>query len=170
MGKVKIGLVSLKMGDIAVDGGMGTVLTPFTGTVVDTAVMSEEDGTTNDFPIEESDSPFYSETIPGSQTFVFSVYDTDPASLVRLLGGTATTDLSGRSVYEAPDTKPSIEQSFELIDKKGNITEIVRGKVIGKYDKKFQKSGLAKVDVTVTILQPTKSGVKPWREINALNS
>lgn len=166
MPKVKIGLKLLEMGNIAPDGGMGTSLTPLAATVVDTALISEEAPNVTDFPIEEQDDPFYSNSQAGKKTFVFSSYDMDPASLVRLQGGTASVDASGNNVYEAPINKPVIEQSFRLTDQKGNVTEIVRGKVDAIVQHKFQKSGLAQVDVTVTILVPTKAGVAPYRTIN----
>ncbi|WP_343302848.1 hypothetical protein AAHN97_14985 [Chitinophaga niabensis] len=166
MPKVKIGLKLLEMGPIAVDGGMGTVLTPLACTVVDTALLTSEAATVTDFPIEEEDDPYYTSSVAGKKTLTFSSYDMDPASLVRVLGGSATTDASGNNIYEAPSATPVIEQSFRLTDQKGNITEIPRGKVDAIIQQKFQKSGLAQVDVTVTVLKPTKAGVAPYRIIS----
>lgn len=159
--KAEIGLKQFLMGDIAGDGGMGTSLTELGPTVTDTAILSDEAPTTTDFPVEEYDTPFYTQITPGKSTVALSIYDVEPASLVRVLGGTISVDASGNNVWEAPLETPQIEQSVRLITQKNGIIDIPRGKVSGIKQFNFRKSALFQLDITVDILKPEKDGVAP---------
>lgn len=89
MAKKSIGLESIKMGNVAADGGMGTALTQVGATVSDTASLTTEEGSTTDFKIEESDAPFYSiQSDPGKQVLAWSTYDVDLDTIARFYGGT----------------------------------------------------------------------------------
>ncbi|GAA0561545.1 hypothetical protein [Chitinophaga japonensis] len=159
--KAEIGLKQFLMGDIAGDGGMGTSLTELGPTVTDTAILSDEAPTTTDFNVEEYDYPFYSEITPGKSTVALSVYDVEPASLVRVLGGTASIDASGNNVWEAPRTAPIIEQSVRLITKKGGTVDIPHARISAIKQFNFRKTALFQVELTITILLPDKDGVAP---------
>lgn len=161
MAKAEIGLKQFLMGDVAPDGGMGTVLTELGPTVIDTALLTTEQPTVNDFPVEEKDDPFYTQVTPGKKTVTLSVYDVTPASLVRVLGGTATTDASGNAIWECPQEYPQIEQSLRLITKKNGIVDIPRAKVYAVPQFNFRKSALWQVDISADILIPEKAGVAP---------
>lgn len=161
MAKAEIGLKKFLMGDVAGDGGMGAVLTELGPTVVDTALLTSEAPTTTDFPVEEYDTPFYSQVTPGKDTLTLSVYDVEPASLVRVLGGTVSVDASGNNVWEAPLESPQIEQSCRLITQKNGIVDIPRGKISATKQFNFRKSALFQVDISIDILKPEKEGVSP---------
>jgi hypothetical protein len=65
-----------------------------------------------------------------------------------------------KTTWEAPDTFPDIEQSVELTDKKGNVIQVPRAKISGKFGFSFAKDKLGQLDLIATVLQPTKTGVK----------
>jgi hypothetical protein len=89
MAKKVFGLASLKIADIASDGGMGTALTTVGETVSGTCVMAQEDNTTTDFTIEESSSPIESITsAEGKITLAWSSYNVSTYQLKKLFGGT----------------------------------------------------------------------------------
>lgn len=91
MAKKIFGLSNVNMGDIAGDGGMGTQLVPVGETVSETATMTQEDNTTTEFTIEESDSPVESIVSEvGAVTFAWSSYKVDSATLYKFFGGTMT--------------------------------------------------------------------------------
>lgn len=152
--KYKLGLVSVRMGDIAGDGGMGTVLTSIGDTVAGSASLTTEEAQSQDFTIEESDSPVLSiQTEADKIVLNFSTYNASALNLQRLFGGTVSGE-----VWEAPDNIPTLEQSVELTWKQGGRLDIPRGQVKAKLDISFKKDALSKIDITVTVLQPTKVG------------
>lgn len=159
MATKSIGLTSWKMGAIAGDGGMGTSLTQVGATVADSAAMTTETGTTSDFNIEESDSPFYSiESTPGRVVLALSTFDVDLDTMARFWGGTVTA--GPPKVWEMPDTLPVIERSIELNTKDGWKIEIVRASITARMQWNLKKTALAQLDLEAVILQPTKAATK----------
>lgn len=154
--KARIGLKSIEFGDVAADGGMGTVLAEFGATVSQTALLSNEAPTVTDFPIEEQSVPFYSVSVDGKTTIAWSSYNVEPASLVLVKGGTVTSDASG-TTWNAPDETPNIEKSLKVTMKDGTIVTVPRCKVDAVFQWNFQKDKLAQVDLTFTILKPEKA-------------
>lgn len=160
MAKKSIGLTSIKMGAIAGDGGMGTVLTQIGATVSETAGITTEEGTVTDFSIEESDSPFFSiESAPGNVRFNWSTYDVDLDTVTRLWGGVVTAAAGGvgRS-WDMPDTLPVIERSIEILTKDGWTVKIVRLSIVARLQWNLQKTKLAQIDIAGTVLKPEKAG------------
>lgn len=88
MSKHIFGLKSVKMGPIADDGGMGTVLTTVGETVSGTFEMTTTDPTITDILIEESDSPIESISQEGITQIAWSTYDVSGDQLVKFFGGT----------------------------------------------------------------------------------
>lgn len=89
MAKKVFGLASVKVADIAGDGGMGTNLVTVGETVQGTAKFSQEDNTTTQFNIEESDSPVESIiSAVGKISFAWSSYNIKYYILKKLFGGT----------------------------------------------------------------------------------
>lgn len=160
MGKYKLGLVAIKMGDIEADGGMGTSLAPVGDTVSGTAVLSTEEAQKTDFKIEESDSPVLSiKTDADTMTLAWSTYANDADTLIKFFGGTKVAATSGAGeIWQAPDVIPEIEQSIELEWKQGGKLRIVRAKVSAALNMSFKRDTLSQVDITATVLQPTKAG------------
>lgn len=89
MAKKVFGLASLKIADIAGDGGMGTNLQTVGETVSGTAVTSQGDNTSTEFTIEESSSPIESiVSAEGKITVAWSSYRVDYITMKKLFGGT----------------------------------------------------------------------------------
>jgi hypothetical protein len=87
--KYDLGLMNAMMGDVAVDGDMGTSLIAVGDTVADSATMTTASDTTVDFKTEESDSPVKTiVTVPGTITITWSTYNNSVDQLVSLFGGT----------------------------------------------------------------------------------
>lgn len=159
MAQKSIGLSLLRLGAVGATGGMGATLTALGATVADTAVITTEEGSTTDFNIEESDSPFYSFlSTPGKVVFNWSTYDVDTSTLQRFFGGAAPAGTP--AVWEMPDTIPTLEQSIEITTKDLWKIEIVRASVLARLQWAFQKTKLAQIDFTATVLQPTLTGTK----------
>lgn len=161
--KRSIGLASLKIGDIASDGGMGTTLTSLGATYKDSCELIQEDPNVTDIECEESDDPVESIETLGARTLKWSIMDYHPQTLVKVLGGTVTgsgTELDPY-VWNAPTASPAIEKSIELVSKTGIKFQIPRAKIMAKLNAKIVKNGVALVDITAKILTPTKTGVSP---------
>ena len=160
MPKTAIGLTSIKMGNIAGDGGMGTSLALLGYTTADTATLTTEEGQTTDFKVEEQDDPVESiVSEKGKRTLNWSSYDVNVDALVKFFGGTKTA--GPPAVWNAPASEIEQEQSLELITKNGWKIEIVRAKIVAKFQWNFQKTKLAQIDITATILVPTKANTAP---------
>lgn len=250
MAKYGLGLVSVEMGAIAGDGGMGTVLEAIGNTFQGTATLTTEDPQTTDFFIEEQDDPIESVvTQKGVTSLALSCVDVKASTLQKFFGGSVTpyiaaggvltlgvitpgssytngtytnvpltggsgsgatanitvsggevtavtivnkgagysgsdnlsaaaSDIGGtgsgfsvvvatvqaqeqKEKWEAPTTAPDIERSIKITDKKGNIVEIPRAKIRANFNWSFTKDNLAQVNMTATVLTPTKEGVAP---------
>lgn len=99
MAKHTYGLTKIEIGDIAGDGGVATTFTEVGETVIGTAKMSSEQGTTTDFFIEESDSP--TETVqstPPKITLAWSTHNVDSNTLSKFFGGTAVAALGANRI------------------------------------------------------------------------
>lgn len=99
MAKHTFGLAKIEIGDIANDGGVATTFVEVGETVIGTAKMSSEQGTTTDFFIEESDSPTETlQSTPPKITLAWSTHNVDSNTLSKFFGGTATAALLANRV------------------------------------------------------------------------
>lgn len=253
MGKYKLGLVNMKMGSIAADGGAGLTLAAVGDTVAGTAKMDTTEASLTDFKIEESDSPVMSiKTEADKITVTWSTYNNDADTLVKMFGGTkvaavaggiatlgaitagsayttgtyndvpltggtgtgATADItvSGGSVtavvirdagsgyaaaaslsalaaniggtgtgfavvigtvagigetWNAPDSIPEIEQTLKIEMKVGGYVLIPRAKITAKLTMSYKRDALSQIDITASVLQPTKVGEPRLTIVNA---
>jgi GTP cyclohydrolase FolE2 len=62
-----------------------------------------------------------------------------------------------------PDQITSIEQSVKVTTKDEWVLEMARMKIDAKLTWNFKKTALAQVDITGTILIPTKTAVSPLK-------
>lgn len=159
------GLKSITIGDIAVDGGMGTVLTEIFGaTVKGTAVLESTEPTIEDIEIEESDLAYDSIVTEGAEINLrASTYNVSAATMKKLFGGTIT----GTAPYEtwtAPvdGQTVTIEQSVVAETRTGIKFNFVRMKLIGTLEVTFQKERLGQINWTGKVLIPTKAATAPW--------
>lgn len=161
MAKLQYGLKSLKMGDIAVDGGMGTTLEELGGTLEGSATLTTEDGETVSINTEESDFAAIEFNTPGQTKVVFDILDMTPANIAKVLGGEVTGE-GDAAVYNAPIGSVDIEQSLEIVTKNNFKWQFPRVKVSAKLSATLSKKDVYKVTVTCTVLKPEKTGVAPY--------
>lgn len=70
--------------------------------------------------------------------------------------------------WGAPATFQAVEQSMKIIWKNGAWVKIPRASISAKLNMSFKKSGLTQIDVTATVLQPTKAGVDRFQKQDAV--
>ena len=80
--KRTIGLKSIKIGAIGVDGAMGTVLAALGVTDEGSATFTKEADEVKEFFCEESDDPIEMVTKKGKTTVEWAIVDFTPATLV----------------------------------------------------------------------------------------
>ncbi|MDR1181709.1 MAG: hypothetical protein LBL13_07005 [Bacteroidales bacterium] len=154
--KVTLGLKKIEIGDIASDGDMGSTLTQMGYTLLDSCSFTSEDATTVEHNVEELDDVFESMSTPGKKTLVFSIADPSLDTLKALLGGTVNTS---DGTWEPDNTAPTIEKSIRVTPKKGLVFDFPRTRIDAKWNAQFGKNNLAVLEVTATLLIPTKAGV-----------
>lgn len=159
MSTVTLGLKSLKVGDIAADGGMGTTLAALGLTAENTCSFVQEEGTTTEFFAEEVDAPVAEAEKAGLTKLNFSILDADGATLQKIFGG--EYDVATK-VWSAPRGVVTKEQSIEVTPKQGLTLKIPRASLKGRFNSQFSKNGLFQVELSCTVLTPTKEGEPPF--------
>lgn len=152
-----IGCAEIAIGAIAEDGGMGATLASLGYTYQDTAKLSTEDPEVQDYYAEEVDDPVAEITKAGKTVFTWSLMNPDVEALAAVLGGTAD---AANNTWDAPDDVPSIEKSLRVKPKQGLTFEMPRVKIRAKINGDFSKKGILLVEITATVLQPTKENTK----------
>lgn len=171
--KVGWGLTSITVGDIAGDGGMGTVLTELFGsTVLGSATLSSTEPSREDIKVEELSDPIGSITTDeGTLELRFSTYNIEPLVLEALFGGTVT-GVGDAAVWTAPSSQPEVEMSVEVRTKSGITIQIPRMKLVAQMELSFDKGRYGQINIIGTVLAPTKVGeakmkIGPTSVINA---
>lgn len=100
----------------------------------------------------------YGYTVADSMTASTSILGA--GTLFAIPVATLTNGSGTFNTWSAPDTFPDIELSVKLTDKKGHVTKIPRAKIQPKMQLSYAKDKLGQVDITATLLQPTKTGEK----------
>ena len=160
--KRTFGLKSIKIGEIAADGGMGTSLSVLGVTDEGSATFTKAEDTTKEFFCEESDDPIETVTKKGITSLEWSIVDFSPVTLVKVLGGTVDTTVPATPVWEAPDSAAVIEKSIEFITKTDVKVQIVRAKISASMDWKLGKEAIGVVKIKATVMMPTKAGTKSY--------
>ncbi|OQB81386.1 MAG: hypothetical protein BWX87_00651 [Bacteroidetes bacterium ADurb.Bin123] len=157
-----IGLTSIKIGDIAEDGGMGQTLSPLGVTFQDTAELVRDDPEITEIYSEENDEPEEVVEVKGAARVRWKIMNIDPSEVVKVLGGSVSN-----GVYFSPVAKDPIEKSVEIITKTGLKIEIPRVKIYAKENFQFRKKGVLLIDIEARILTPTKAQTSPinWEQI-----
>lgn len=156
MALINIGVAKIELGDPAVDGGMGTVLAALGYTLEGTAQINMDDPTETEFTVEEVDTPIYVASQAGKVRISFQVANPDEDTLVKVFGGTKT-GTGAAAVYSYPLTPVVIEQSIKFTPVKGIGLNIPRAKITAKFTSALGRTALLGVEVTGTVLQPTKA-------------
>ncbi len=166
MAKALKGYKAFRIGAIAVDGGMGTVLVALGTTVKGSVSVTSTEAQTKDFLIEESSQPFDSSvTQDPTMEGTLEIYDVSPETAVKLFGGTATSVGSGstkKSVYTPPLAYSQNEVSAELESLTGSILAMVRVQLLPVWQLFFQNEELGKITVNFKVLAPTKAATAAW--------
>ena len=154
---ITLGLSAINVGDVASDGGMGTVLSPLGKTYRDSCKITQEDGEEIELNSEESDDPEYVIQRAGKIKVDFSVMNPEIATLQKMLGGTVT-GVGAAAVWEAPESMPEVEQSIEITPKIGLKITIPRLKMNCKIDWSNVGTTPLLISVSGTVLVPEKAG------------
>ncbi len=160
MSNITRGVNQITVGAIAVDGGPGATLAALGLTKEGTAKMSQTDASTQDIMVEESDTPLDSIVTPGKISFTWTIANPDTMTLVALFGGTAT-GTSPNKIWNMPATVITQELTVKITPRKGMSVTFPRASVTAKMNGDFSKTDVFGIDVTITPLLPTKSGVGP---------
>jgi hypothetical protein len=154
------GIAKIEIGEIAADGGPATVFETVGQIYKDTARMEQAEGDVVEHQVEESDDPVVMVPSKGKTTLEWGVIDFTPANLVKILGG-AVTGTAPNEKWEAPDTAVTIEKSVKITPKTGKPITMPRVSLRSRINYALSKSGIAQVIIAGTVLQPTKTGIKP---------
>lgn len=150
-----LGLESIEIGDVAVDGGMGTTLAELGVTYRDTAELIQEDAESTEHYSEEFDEPVETIDTKGGTTVKWAIIDCTPDTLVEVLGG-AVTGIGDAKKWEAPSTAENIEKSILITPKVGMPISIPRAKINAKINYKLARTGILLVEITAKVLTPLK--------------
>ncbi len=161
MGQINIGLTKVELGNIAVDGGMGTTLAALGNTLEGTMNLNTDDPQVTEFFVEEFDDPLHEEHREGKKTIAFTVADPDLQTLVKVFGG-AVTGTGVSEVYTPPLTPATVEQSVKITPKRGIGFNIVRAKITAKFTSQIGRGALLGLEISGAILRPTKADTAPF--------
>lgn len=153
-----IGITTLKVGDILPDGGMATTLAALGVTLEGTATLETAESSVTDFFSEESDVAIETIETPGKTVLKWNIVDFTPATLDAVLGGSVTG-----STWSAPDASETIEKSIEIVTRKNLHIEISRAKIAARLVMNLSKSALGQVEISATVLDPSKTGEAAMR-------
>ena len=151
------GLESVEFGDVATDGGVATSFSSKGLTFKDSFEIASADPDVQEFMSEENDDPEVSISTQGKKIYKFQLMNPGVDELAYFLGGQVIA--GPPKSWEAPDQTPVIEKSVKITPKQGHILTITRGRITAKHSGKYAKTGLAMLDITITVMKPTKAGV-----------
>lgn len=154
---VTTGLSKIEIATILGDGSTGTTWATIGYTYEDSCKLTSEDPSTKEFYAEETDAAVATISKAGKVTLTFSLMDCDPDALVTVFGGTATGTTP--KTWNAPASIPTIEKSIKITPKSGLTIVIPRASITAKFNSQFGRNNLFLVDITGTVLAPTKAGL-----------
>ena len=157
---VTIGLSKIEVGAIAGDGGMGTSLAVIGYTAEGSCTIDTTDPEVTEFFAEEVDTAIYTSVKAGSTTVTFQLASPDLDQCAAVFGGTVTGTGSAKT-WNYPDNVTGVEKSIKIVPKEGLVFKIPRGKLIPKFSGQFGRADTLKIEITINVLQPTKSGTAP---------
>lgn len=161
MGIITRGLTSIRVGNVAGDGGPGTSLAKLGNTYRESPVtMVEADPTIDRLYSHEYDTPLDTEITGGESPFVFSIVDPSIDTLVSVFGGVKTGS-GDTATYNMPSRKSIKNQTVEISPRKGLQVTIVNGAFYAKINADFAKAGVVVLDCVVEPQLSTKTGTGP---------
>lgn len=157
MAKRLLKVASIKIGDIAVDGGMGTVLAAIGTTYQGTCNVSKPEPNIQEEYCEESDDPEQIILSKNATTFQWGISDWEPATLVKVFGGTVDTTDADHPIWNEPSSVATIEQSLQITAQSGVIIKAPRVSISASVDDSIGKDKSTVITVKATVLKPTKA-------------
>lgn len=164
MGKFTLGLEKIEFGDIETDGGVATDWEIKGLTYKDSCTIEEADPTVQEFMSEENDTPEVISVTDGIKSIKFQLMNPDADTRAYFMGGTVVTGPPKK--WAAPSSKPTIEKSMKITPKNGSVLIIPRGSIRAKEVGGFAKSNLQMIEVTVTVMIPTKAAESPLYRVD----
>lgn len=159
--KRNLALKSIGIGDIKSDGGAATTFEALGVTYKDTAEIVQEDGEKVEHFCEEQDDAIEVLYGKGTTTIKWAIVDFSAATLVKVFGG-SITGTAPNEKWEAPSQAPLIEKSVQVMPKFGRAFTFARCSITAKINYKLAKTGIAQVEITAGVMQPTKAGEAPF--------
>lgn len=156
-----IGLKSLKLGDVANDGGMGALLESWGYTFKQSCKMETSDPTITKFRAEEVDGVIASIAEEGDITIKWQIVKVNADILKKAFGGevSGSGTVADPKKWDAPSSMPNIEKSIELTPKIGGVIQIPRASITAKINYEASSQGIFLIDVTAEVMVPEKEGV-----------
>jgi hypothetical protein len=156
---VTIGLKSIEFAPLASDGGPGTVFAKYGNVSTDSLSFAEAEPTVKTVDIEESQYPLKRFKTRGDFTVTANIADADTDAFAALRGGTLAAT-SGKKTYSDGDSFNNVERTVRITPSEGLQFIINRCDVQGLLNGGLGKNQELFLALTLTALQPTKSGVK----------
>lgn len=154
------GLMGVYLGTIAGDGGPATTWVELGDTFADSMNLTSAEGTKIEFFTEEKTNAFISKTQAGSKTLTWTCVNISAQNLQKLFGGTVTGagTIGDPYIYRAPVAGvQAIERSIKVVNGDGVEFIFVRASVFPTFNIAFSKSQASQINITATILAPTKA-------------
>jgi hypothetical protein len=162
MGAITRGLVSIELSDLAVDGGVGTSFATLGKTTRDSVSVTTDDPDIQEILSEEDDDPVEIIKSSGTTTINFTILDPDTTTLLSVFGGEMDS-----TTWKAPAQAVDLEKSIKMTPQKGLIYTFTRCNVVAKLNLSFGRNAASGIDISATMLTPTKSGEPPLRVVPA---
>lgn len=160
--KVTIGLAKIEMGAKGTNDAMGTSLSVIGETADGSCVIETADPEKFQIKVEESDNPIYVNTTQGETTITFQLAAPDLGQCAAVFGGTVS-GTAPTETWSYPSSYISIEKSVKITPKVGLIFAIPRAQIDAKFTGGFGRADSLKIEVTVTVLQPSDDAVPPMK-------
>ncbi|MFB5946125.1 hypothetical protein [Albibacterium profundi] len=157
---ITLGLVDIKVGAPAADGGPGTTLAKIGKTYKNTCNLVQDVADVTEHFEEGKASPEVRRKFKKSAVLTFSIMDPDLQFLSDYVGGavsgsgaSATWNFDGAVIIPDKTVVATPQQGLEITIPRGDIEAVINSD--------FSDEGIFLVDFTVTPLTPTKTGVGP---------
>lgn len=160
MATLSINAKSVKMGDIAADGGAATVLTTFGDIKESTFKITEAEGNKTPIRVLGKSKPRTNIVQDGDTTVAFDLIDFDPEVMADLMGGTVT-GAAPNQIWNAPVIKPKVVKTIQVVDAEDYVWTLAAVELSATLQGVFSPTDVNTIRVTGTVLQPTKEGVAP---------
>lgn len=147
--EVTIGLEKLELFKLGADGTAEVTAIIIGDTLEDSLTFTQEDGTTVDINVEESETPVYSKTFKGSRSFTYQIPNPDVEKLAELWG--SFDALKG---FEEPTQSVVVECKVVVTPSIGKIITFNRVNMSFGFDGSLGKNNALQLNVTGNVIKP----------------